>query len=292
MPKANFAENQLQQEISLSLYKYFFKLGQEIDIFIPSLLEEAHLGWDSAFAYPCYNQPSYNYKGYGVNFFIQYKLSEKLQTPKAKEWCEWKKPYFRFKLPHSPKNKGATNNKDDYHQYDILKKLANDGYSVFYVTNSVISLHELFAMRKTNTLLQNTPCLNVANITNYHKYVTFSDSSNYFKLHSEVEILKQYNLEQNLKEIYIKNNFIPFNESVNNLIKYLSEMERELERELVFDEKIRQISKPYKFDKRRNDFILIKQIFKNENYNYFYKYLIIKSFFKKHFGISMHWLPQ
>nr|DAS20008.1 MAG TPA: hypothetical protein [Caudoviricetes sp.] len=65
-----------------------------------------------------------------------------------------------------------------------------------------------------------------------------------------------------------------------------------MERELVFDEKIRQISKPYKFDKRRNDFILIKQIFKNENYNYFYKYLIIKSFFKKHFGISMHWLPQ
>ena len=169
-----------------------------------------------------------------------------------------------------------------------MKKLANGGYSVFYITNSVISLHELFAMRKTNTLLQNTPCLNVANITNYHKYVTFSDSSNYFKLHSEVEILKQYNLEQNLKEIYIKNNFIPFNESVNNLIKYLSEMEREL----VFDEKIRQISKPYKFDKRRNDFILIKQIFKNENYNYFYKYLIIKSFFKKHFGISMHWLPQ
>ena len=38
MAKANFAENQLQQEVTFSIYKYFQeKFNVDIDIIIPSL---------------------------------------------------------------------------------------------------------------------------------------------------------------------------------------------------------------------------------------------------------------
>lgn len=122
----------------------------------------------------------------GCNFFVQYKLSGKLTTSRAKEWKHWRSAYFRFKISHS--TEGPTGKfVDDYHQWDRLKELANQNFPTFYATNSMLNKDRLIIASEAGTLLADIPLLDVRGVRTLHKHVTFTPTSTHFLLHSEKE---------------------------------------------------------------------------------------------------------
>lgn len=286
--KPNFSESQLQQEISFSLYKYFLKTyGIEIDLHVPSLLEEAQLGWDHAFRYPYLHIPNHK----GNNFFIQYKISEKITSKRGKEWSEWGREYFRFEIPH----KG-----NDYHQWDLLKKIADDGFPVLYVTNSVLKVIELFEMRKNNTLLDQTPALDIRNI-NRHRHVTFAENCNNFKLHSFVEFYLKDNLRSKIKNIIeLHNKKISLSNLTDRLFHLIQDINdhlmREIERQkyIYTQENDKQESSLIDFRHWVNwnrQYTKLVHAFKYQE-NIYIKYIYLSNFFEKTMNTKMIWIPS
>jgi hypothetical protein len=280
MAKANFAENQLQQEVTFSIYKYFQeKFNVDIDIIIPSLSDEVNLGWDSGFLHPYSNQPAYQE---GCNLFIQYKISEKLTTSRAAEWSEWGTEYFRFKIPHG---------KSDYHQWELLKKIADKNYPVFYVTNSVLDRYKLFEMRRNGCLLEHSPTLDIR-LINKHKHVTFTDCSSDFKLHSFVEISRKSNTMEKLDAIvdlgdsYSLPSFMEkIHEAIHEAIhEYMNLIPYESYNYSDNDFLVR------KYDVIRMYLIRIQECIENENY--IYGYYLLNVFVKKFIGAQMFWIPK
>jgi len=191
MASPNFSEAQLQSAVNTALTIHLNKrYGYLPFAIIPSLRTEFLFGWDSGFYLPKISKGQLNQEG--CNFFIQYKLSDQLTKSNASQWSYWNEPYFRFKIPH---------NKDDFHQWDTLKKLANDGYAVFYATNNTLSREQLIEHYQSEKLLNNTPCLDVDQVNGRHHYVTFTNTSNNFFLHSELEESKQTSLSETLEEL-------------------------------------------------------------------------------------------
>lgn len=184
MRETNFSESQLQQAVNDAYIRFIFEQRQ-VWVFanVPSLFDEFDLGWDSAFFFP-WNPHVPHPDHEGCNFFIQYKLSGELTSAGAKEWEYWRAPYYRFKIPHSTKD-GTGKFVDDYHQWDRLKELADQGYPTFYATNATLSKEELQAASVSGTLLNDIPMLDVRGVTTRHKKVTFAPSSTFFLLHSE-----------------------------------------------------------------------------------------------------------
>jgi len=184
MIETNYSESQLQQLINTEITLRFYSRGI-IPIPIPiviDLVEEFNLGWDTAFYFPWLSFPPHPDPGHrGANFFIQYKLSDEIEGRNGKHYKEWNAPYLRFFIPH--KNGSSL----DYHQYDRLKEIANAGYPVYYATNQVMDFDNLITLAQQMNLLDQTPFLNVNDINNYHKEVTFTRSSTHFLLHSEIE---------------------------------------------------------------------------------------------------------
>lgn len=186
MREPNFSESQLQQAINSAYIRHIFDTqGDWVFANVPSLFDEFDLGWDSAFHFPWIAHPP-NPDHEGCNFFIQYKLSGELTSAGAKEWLHWGTEYFRFKIPHCTKD-ASGKFVDDYHQWDRLKDLANQGYPTYYATNSTLSKDDLRTASKAGTLLADTPLLDVRGVANLHKHVTFTPSSGFFLLHSEKE---------------------------------------------------------------------------------------------------------
>jgi len=305
--KPNFSESQLQQEISFSLYKYFLKEhGIEIDLYVPSLLEEAQLGWDHAFRYPYLHIPNHK----GNNFFIQYKISEKITSKRGKEWGEWGREYFRFEIPH----KG-----NDYHQWDLLKKIADEGFPVLYITNSVLKVIELFEMRKNNTLLDQTPALDIRNI-NRHRHVTFAENCNNFKLHSFVEFYLKDNLRSKIKNIIeLHNEKISLSDLTDRLFYLIRDMNDHLIRDMN-DHLIRDMNDHFMrvmWEMARQEYIYKQEHDNQESFliglrhwinwnrqytklvhafkyqeNIYIKYIYLSNFFEKTMNTKMIWIPS
>jgi hypothetical protein len=186
MREPNFSESQLQQAVNTAYIRHVYKT-HKVWVFanVPSLFDEFELGWDTAFHFPWYKQPPLA-DHEGCNFFLQYKLSFELTSAGAREWPHWNAEYYRFKIPHSTKN-AAGKFHDDYHQWDRLKELANQNYPTYYATNSTLSKDVLRSSSKVGTLLDNIALLDIRKVANQHKHVTFTPSSKFFRLHSEVE---------------------------------------------------------------------------------------------------------
>lgn len=286
--KPNFSEFQLQQEISVSLYTYFKnEYGIDIDLYVPSLLEEAKLGWDHAFFHPNLHTPNHK----GNNFFIQYKISEKITSNRGKEWNEWGREYFRFEIPH----KG-----NDYHQWDLLKKIADEGFPVLYVTNSVLKVIELFEMRKNNTLLDQTPALDIRNI-NRHRHVTFTENCNNFKLHSFVEFDLKDNLRNKIKNIIeLHNGKISLSDLTDRLFRLIQDINDHLIREMERKKYIYA----QEHDKQESSLIDLRHwVNWNRQYtnlvhafeyqeNIYIKYIYLSNFFEKTMNAKMIWIPS
>jgi len=151
---------------------------------IPALLREKLLGWDTGFNLPWLGRVSPNNKF--CNFFIQYKLSHLCDHRSSGEYHDWNEPYFRFMVPYLTQNYGGTKHAYSWHQFQALRRLSEEGFAVYYATNSTLSQEELFQWAVQGQITQMNPLLNVGDLHRQHRYVTFTKDSDYFLLHSEV----------------------------------------------------------------------------------------------------------
>lgn len=264
MIKPNFSESQLQQLINIEITMRLFSDKKYIyNPTVISLMEEFHLGWDTAFYFPWLLIPP-NPKHRGCNFFIQYKLSKLMERCKG-DYKHWRSSYLRFQIPYSTRNKVTKQYFDDYNQFDCLKKLASERYYVYYATNHVVSESELFQIAQSQNLLDNTPFLDVSNINGYHKNVSFTQESSYFLLHSEPKKIDNilweqiYNkIEQNkgtslsddvkfLKELIIGfekridiSQNKSFHEDINRIIENLPELNKVIIEAIVVSKYLKQ----------------------------------------------------
>ena len=194
MIEPNFGEIQLQQCINTEFTLWAL---QEHKVFasaaVPTLHDEALLGWDSGFFFPWlpYGPLSSHM---GCNFFLQYKLSTLIEGPRGKQYADWGTPYMRFQIPHETKDNG--HHLTDFHQYDALRDLARNNCKVYYATNQVTTRNELFALAGSQNLIANTPFLDVHDVTESHFYVTFTASSAHFLLHSDAKEVRRVSGEQ------------------------------------------------------------------------------------------------
>jgi len=184
MIEPNFSESQLQQLVNTEITMYLFSsTGKIYNAKIVSLIDEYGLGWDTAYYFPWLLTPkSSNQKG--CNFFIQYKLSEKLEN-RGGQYSYWNCPYLRFHIPHHSKDETSGRYFDDYHQFDSMKTLSNQGFSAYYTTNHIVYADELFKLATNRNLMKTIPFLDVSEIQGHHSKVSFSPNSNYFLLHSD-----------------------------------------------------------------------------------------------------------
>ncbi len=186
MNEPDFSEFQLEQLANFEIImKLLYNKGKFYFPFIPNLVQEKKLAYDTGFYFPWLPVPG-NPSHKGCNFFIQYKLSTELTGNTAPYLGYWNGPYFRFKIPYRKKNKKTGKRFDDYDQFNNLRKLAKR-YSVYYATNQILTFPNMTFHASNLNLLSEVPFLDVSQMTKKHKEVTFTRSSSYFKLHSEIE---------------------------------------------------------------------------------------------------------
>ncbi len=202
MPWPNFSESQVQQVCNIEIFKMLGGYNYPI---IPNLVEEGYLGWDTGFIINKGKTPAPDQKG--CNLFIQYKLAYHVQSGNGAQYNSWRKPYYRFQIPH---------NHSDYHQYNLLRNLCQRGYPVLYIANSVSTIDALANARYS--LDSFTAAVSLANIPNYHKYVTYTQHSSHVKLHSETSDAERYFLTTSLKnDIMLNEKWTTLEQDINGL---------------------------------------------------------------------------
>lgn len=274
MREPNFSESQLQQAVNTAYIRHALEQhGEWVFANVPSLIDEFDLGWDSAFHFPWYpHVPHLDHEG--CNFFIQYKLSGELTSAGAKEWQHWNSEYFRFKIPHSTKDT-AGKFVDDYHQWDRLKDLANQNYPTFYATNATLSKDDLRNASKAGTLLNDIPLLDVRGVAGLHKHVTFTSSSTFFLLHSEIEKSSRVSFATAIEKLS-GSKTASLNASSEALLRSLKEIGGNDEG-------------------WNNDLLKISQASDNQAPRHFQAWItqaLLSSFVRKHLGTEMLWLPK
>jgi len=190
MPDPNFSESQLQTAANLAYADEIRQRTGGIPFpFVPSLPAEFLLGWDTAFDLDWIRHRlsgPFADRHKGCNFFLQYKLSSLIDSPnRSKEWATWRKPYFRFQIPHKRKIRGRYRN--DFHQWTRLKEIAATGVPTFYATNTMIEERELRTLFEDGELLDRIALLDVAPIKRKHVHASFADPFSKFALHSTPE---------------------------------------------------------------------------------------------------------
>lgn len=184
MLEPDFGESQLQQFYNAELTREFLVFG--IQPIIPTQPAEKDFGWDTGFNIPWFKPPDPAQKN--CNLFLQYKLSYKMVGRTAGQWNYWGKPYYKFKIAMWKNTGHPRGNYPDFHQYDALKKLADNGYPTFYVTNNTLDLNELVGWAKSRGITANNPALDIGDISHdRHLVATFTGESNHFFLDSEPE---------------------------------------------------------------------------------------------------------
>lgn len=183
----NFSESQLQELVNIEIERCLYDTHRRLyPPIIPSLREGYVLGWDTGSYFPWLWHHRFNLERHrGCNFFLQYKLSSLFEGLPGKEYSFWNRPYLKFLISYSTKDRLTGRYGYDHNQFDNLKKLANQGYPVYYATNQAIYLEDLQRLADSNALLNDIPFLDVSNITDRHNKVTFTQNSEYFLLHSK-----------------------------------------------------------------------------------------------------------
>lgn len=271
MPGPNFSESQLQSAVNSALVRNVYEENQVwIMPFVVSLRDEFATGWDSAFSVPWYpaGDPGHN----GCNLFIQYKLSDQLTTPQAKQWSHWNQEYFRFKIPHRTKRSGKI--VDDFHQWRSLVRLSNAGFAAFYVTNSTLSSRTLNKHYASGVLLERVVWLRVSDITTKHKEVTFTRSSPHCYLHSEVKKIPRISFKEVLSALKATEQSKSLADSNFALIETLNEMPS---KDHSYKESIARISE------------LASEL--REQGASSYIHFLIRNHVHRFFGCNLYWIP-
>jgi hypothetical protein len=222
MMKPDFHEGQLQQCLNNAFVSWGLEYsGSPVHPVVPSLHEEADLGWDTGFYLPWLSSVRLS-AHLGCNFFIQYKLSEYIKSPAGKERQDWGSPYYRFRLYHGEKSN------PDRHQLIALKDLTEINTNVYYATNQVARRNDLFTVVESGKLLDKTPFLAVCDIMEDHDVATFTPDSDYFWLHSEARRCQKYSI-RDMRSHILQSQFRPLaadNELVFEAIRPLIEQMR------------------------------------------------------------------
>lgn len=274
MLEAGFSESQLQQATNTAFTRYIFEeTGDWIFTSVPSLIAEFDLGWDSAFYLPWTSTPPEPDHG-GCNFFVQYKLSGKLTSPSARQWQYWKSEYLRFKIPHAIR-RTSSGPGDSYHQWDRLKELADRGNPTFYATNAMLDNSELRDAFSAGTLLSYVPFLDVRKVADPHRYVTFTEGSKHFLLHSEKSQVAKDDISTVVRQV----RGIPtisLDEANRSLLGQLREIADRDEKWIADLQLIARMSDQVEQNSQRS---LIKRMY-------------LSSFVRKHIGVDLNWLSH
>lgn len=274
MREPNFSESQLQQAANTAFIRTVVEAnGSWPFAHILSLPDEFLYGWDTAFYLDWLPLPPAQDHA-GCNFFIQYKLSNQYTSAGASEWDCWKQEYFRFKIPHSTRDT-AGKFIDDYHQWDRLKELAKRKYPTYYATNATLNKSALMSALEVGNLLNDVPLLDLRTVKGMHKHVTFTPTSNSFRLHSELEEVPAITNSAAVKLLGGEPQ-LPIGESNAQLLSALREIDqtddswmRDLAR---IDQDSRQI-----LPGRLQPWV---------------KHQALRAFVKRHIGVNMLWHPR
>ncbi|MBU2805804.1 hypothetical protein ACQUQQ_00810 [Acidithiobacillus ferrooxidans] len=274
MLEPNFSESQLQQAANSAFIRRIAKShGKWLFAHILSLPDEFLYGWDTAFYLDWFPHPPLPDHA-GCNFFVQYKLSNQYTSPGAGEWIEWKQEYFRFKIPHNAKD-AAGKHVDDYHQWDRLKALASKGYPTYYATNATLDKSVLMTAYEAGVLLNKVPLLDVRSVKGVHKHVTFTPTSDNFKLHSDLEDSSAIAFSAAIESLR-EEPHVSIGEANESLLSALNEMDQ-TDRSWI------------------EDLARINQSFSQvvpQRFLPWAKHQMLRVFINNHIGASMHWMPQ
>ncbi|GBE47416.1 hypothetical protein BMS3Bbin12_00576 [bacterium BMS3Bbin12] len=271
MREPNFSESQLQQAVNAAFIRHVFEVrGEWAFANIPSLCAEYDLGWDTAFYFRWLPHPPVD-EHEGCNFFIQYKLSGLLTSAGAKQWEFWRSEYFRFKIPHSTQNDSGEYI-DDYHQWDRLKELANKNYPTFYATNDTLSKSDIKTKSDNGSLLGSIPILDVRHVNDKHKFVTFTNESDHFLLHSEKEEVNKVDFSRVIERLFDEP-MLSMTDSNNKILSLLERMAKDDEMWNQDLSKIVETNVPY---------VLRPWVMRSK----------ISWFVRKHIGVDMLWMPK
>ena len=273
MADPRFSESQLQSAVNGALIRYTFEHYKTWVLpHVVSLFDEFTAGWDSALVVPWYPPGDPNQEG--CNLFIQYKLSEKLVSTGASQWKYWSSPYYRFQIPHRTLDK---NDKyvNDYHQWKSLRKIAKAGYATFYATNNTLSKRVLKKDHDAGNLLDKIRWLDVNDVKTRHRYVTFTESSSFFYLHSEPEAVELTSIKDELPRFPEKYEQQPLWVANSRLISQLSELAGSNENYRSELSRIQQLSSELS----------------NREYAH-YVHALLGSFVHRRFGSILVWVPR
>lgn len=273
MLEPNFSESQLQQAANSAFIRRILESHNKwLFAHILSLPDEFLYGWDTAFYLDWLPYPPLPDHA-GCNFFVQYKLSNQYTSSGAGEWSYWKQEYFRFKIPHNSKDT-AGKYVDDYHQWDRLKTLASKGYPTYYATNATLDKSVLTTAYEAGVLLNDVPLLDVRSVKGVHKHVTFTPTSDDFKLHSELEESSAITFSAALESLRDEPQ-VSIDEANSKLLSVLMAMDQT---GLSWTEDLARINQAFPQVPRR--------------FLPWAKHLALRSFIKKHIGANMLWMPQ
>jgi|APCry1669188910_1035180.scaffolds.fasta_scaffold13259_2 hypothetical protein len=272
MTEPDFSESQLQQAANAEFIDQVKALnGHKLFVRVPSLVEENNLGWDSA-AYLPWAPELPSDSDHGCNFFLQYKLSNELNSPGAKEWHEWLKPYFRFRIPHRSKDDDGKLF-DDYQQWERLKALADKGYPTYYATNATLKVSVLMKAYENGEMLKLVPLLDVRGVRQKHKHVTFTDIAKNFSMHSEREEAQRMGFNDLLEKL-IGSEKVTLKVAVDKLILTLKAMSGDDENWINGLQKLESF-----FEQNPGRPV-----------PYWLRHSLIASFIHVHSGVNLYWM--
>lgn len=275
MIEPGFSESQLQQAANISFsMKIGRRHGRPPYFYVPSLLAEFNLGWDTGFFLPWFPYAPRE-SDHGCNFFVQYKLSVVLTSSGAKEWSHWGEEYFRFKIPHSRRNSTGTF-VDDYHQWHRLKALADLSFPTFYATNALCDKDEFMREFEAGNVLDHVPLLDVRGVANEHKYVTFTANSGAFALHSELEESNRRSFSDVLRSL-------PDEEEQTTIAQAITRVER-----AVIEIGAKDEAWTRDLERLREDLNTPMP----QELKPWIKFSLLAAFLRKHIGVAMYWLQK
>jgi len=124
------------------------------------------------------------------NLFIQYKRSDYLKGPRAKERSSWSKPYYRYKITS--------------HQHKLLKdisKNANGRAAVVYAAPAFYKSKTLYQLQISAKIIESSNIADVGLIGMSHKHFTFDSAGNFGKGHSKPEDVESPSFDNIIEKI-------------------------------------------------------------------------------------------
>lgn len=183
MVEPDFGEFQFLQLFNNELVHKLRVSG--IQPIIPTQREEKELGWDTGFRIPSLKLPNSSQKN--CNLFLQYKIAKMIVGSQGRQWHYWHESYFKFDIARWKNVGHPRGNYPDFHQYDALKDLADNGYPTFYIPNNTLELEELLNWTNNSTITDHNPVLDIGHINRQHLAATFLKGSDRFFLDSDPE---------------------------------------------------------------------------------------------------------